>query len=120
MEFDLDNVPFYKEPDDPSLSPTERDLVLALKSIYDPEIPVDIYELGLIYDLLYDKKTGHCDVYMTLTSPGCPVAGVMPDWVKDAIIQVDGVLDCTVHMVWDPPWRMEMMTLRAKIELNMI
>lgn len=120
MNFDLDSVPYQKELDDPSLAPIERDIISELKTIYDPEIPVDIYELGLIYDIHYDKKTGLVDIYMTLTSPGCPVAGVMPDWVKEAVERVDGVEECIVHMEWDPPWRMEMMTLRAKIELNMI
>ena len=119
-EFDLDNVPYYREEDDPTLTPVERDIILELKTIYDPEIPVDIYELGLIYDVIYHKENGHVDVHMTLTSPGCPVAGVMPDWVKEGVERVDGVESCTVHMEWDPPWRMEMMTLRAKIELNTI
>lgn len=118
MEFD--NVPFNKEIDDPTLSPIERDMIEQLKTVYDPEIPVDIYELGLIYDLKYHKKTGEAEVWMTLTAPGCPVAGVMPDWVKEAILKVDGVETCEVHMEWDPPWRMDMMSLRAKIELNMI
>lgn len=118
MEFD--QVPFQKEVDDPSLSPIERDIITQLKTVYDPEIPVDIYELGLIYHIGYDKKTGHTDIHMTLTAPGCPVAGVMPDWVKEAVQKVDGVEHCEVHMEWDPPWRMDMMSLRAKIELNMI
>ena len=117
---DPDNVPYNKDPDDPSLSPVEKDIILALKGVYDPEIPVDIYELGLIYALRYDKKTGKADIHLTLTAPGCPVAGVMPDWVKDAVEAVDGVLECEVHMERDPPWGMEMMSLRAKIELNMI
>jgi len=120
LPYDPDNVPYNKDPDDPGLSPVEKDIILALKGVYDPEIPVDIYELGLIYALLYNKKTGKIDIHMTLTAPGCPVAGVMPDWVKDAVEAVDGVLECEVHMEWDPPWGMEMMSLRAKIELNMI
>ena len=101
MEFDLDNVPYYREEDDPTLSPVERDIIYQLKTIYDPEIPVDIYELGLIYAVLYDKETGIADIHMTLTSPGCPVAGVMPDGVKDGVEQVDGVEECRVHMEWD-------------------
>lgn len=117
---ELDEVPFQKDANDPTLSPVERDMVLALKEVYDPEIPVDIYELGLIYDLQYDKKTGDAMVRMTLTAPGCPVAGIMPDWVRDAVEKVDGVERCSVEMEWDPPWRMDMMSLRAKIELNMI
>ncbi|SUO96313.1 iron-sulfur cluster assembly protein [Suttonella ornithocola] len=117
---ELDEVPFQKDLDDPTLSPVERDIIEQLKTVYDPEIPVDIYELGLIYDIKYDKRTGEANIHMTLTAPGCPVAGVMPDWVKEAVEKVDGVENCAVHMEWDPPWRMEMMSLRAKIELNMI
>ena len=108
LPYDPDNVPYNKDPDDPGLSPVEKDIILALKGVYDPEIPVDIYELGLIYALKYNKKTGKTDIHMTLTAPGCPVEAV------------DGVLECEVHMEWDPPWGMEMMSLRAKIELNMI
>ena len=117
---ELDEVPFQKDIEDPTLTPVERDIILALKEVYDPEIPVDIYELGLIYDIIYDKKTGNAEVCMTLTAPGCPVAGIMPDWVRDAVEGVDGVEQCTVEMEWDPPWRMDMMSLRAKIELNML
>ncbi len=117
---DINEVPFQKDIHDSTLAPIERDMIEALKSVYDPEVPVDIYELGLIYDLLYDSKTGKAVVKMTLTAPGCPVAGIMPDWVRDAIEKVDGVDSCEVEMVWDPPWRMDMMSLRAKIELNMI
>lgn len=115
-----EEVPYQKDVEDPTLTPVERDIILALKEVYDPEIPVDIYELGLIYSIHYDKKTGQAAVRMTLTAPGCPVAGVMPDWVRDAVEAVDGVEECTVDMAWDPPWRMDMMSLRAKIELNMI
>ena len=82
LTIDPENVPYNKDPDDPGLSPVEKDIILALKGVYDPEIPVDIYELGLIYALKYNKKTGKTDIHMTLTAPGCPVAGVMPDWVK--------------------------------------
>lgn len=117
---DIDEVPYQKDLDDPTLSPIERDMIEALKRVYDPEIPVDIYELGLIYNITYERKTGKAIVLMTLTAPGCPVAGIMPDWVRDAIESVDGVEECEVEMVWDPPWRMDMMSLRAKIELNMI
>lgn len=117
---DFQDVPFYKDIEDPALSPLERAVIEALKSVYDPEIPVDIYELGLIYHIDCDTVAKKVIVYMTLTAPGCPVAGVMPDWVKEAIEKVDGVSDCMVEMVWDPPWTMEMMSLRAKIDLNMI
>ena len=81
----------------------EKDhLVKALKTVYDPEIPVDIYELGLIYDVDL-KENGNVDVKMTLTAPGCPVAGEMPQWVENALMAVDGVEKVFVDMVFDPP-----------------
>lgn len=117
---DLDEVPYQKDPADPNLLPIERDIINQLKTVFDPEIPVDIYELGLIYDIQYKEPEAKVLIYLTLTAPGCPVAGIMPDWVKEAVEKVDGVDCCEVIMEWDPPWRMEMMSLRAKIELNMI
>jgi len=93
-------------------------LVTALKTVYDPEIPVDIYELGLIYKVdVADNKDVAVD--MTLTAPGCPVAGEMPGMVKDALMKVDGIGEVTVNMVFDPPWTPERMSEEAKLELNM-
>jgi FeS assembly SUF system protein len=93
-------------------------LVTALKSVYDPEIPVDIYELGLIYKVdVADNK--NVAVEMTLTAPGCPVAGEMPGMVKDALDGVEGIGEVTVAMVFDPPWTPEKMSEEAKLELNM-
>ena len=81
------------------------DLITALKTVYDPEIPVDIYELGLIYNVdIIDNKT--VEIKMTLTAPGCPVAEEMPGWVETAVKTVDGVEDVNVEMVFDPPWDM--------------
>lgn len=97
----------------------ESRIIAALKSVYDPEIPVDIYELGLIYDLLIDEPKGDVEVSMTLTAPGCPVAGSMPGWVEEAVESVDGVNECRVQLVWEPPWTPERMSMRAKLELNM-
>ncbi len=95
-----------------------RKLVTALKSVYDPEIPVDIYELGLIYKVeVADNKDVSVD--MTLTAPGCPVAGEMPGMVKDALQGVDGIGEVTVNMTFDPPWTPERMSEEAKLELNM-
>jgi FeS assembly SUF system protein len=95
-----------------------RKLVTALKSVYDPEIPVDIYELGLIYKVdVGDNKDVTVD--MTLTAPGCPVAGEMPGMVKDALQGVDGIGEVTVNMTFDPPWTPERMSEEAKLELNM-
>lgn len=93
-------------------------LVAAMKSVYDPEIPVDIYELGLIYKVdVSDNKDVAVD--MTLTAPGCPVAGEMPGMVKSALETVDGIGEITVNMVFDPPWTPERMSEEAKLELNM-
>ena len=93
-------------------------LVEKLKTVYDPEIPVDIYELGLIYKVdVSDEKD--VAVEMTLTAPGCPVAGEMPDWVQDAVMTVPGVKSCTVNLVFDPPWDPSRMSDEAKLQLNM-
>ncbi|HKD21214.1 MAG TPA: SUF system Fe-S cluster assembly protein [Rhizomicrobium sp.] len=107
----------------PALSPEELEdftlkLVKALKTVYDPEIPVDIYELGLIYKVdVADNKDVAVD--MTLTAPGCPVAGEMPGMVKSALEGVEGIGAITVNMVFDPPWTPERMSEEAKLELNM-
>ena len=107
----------------PPLSPEELEaftakLVAALKTVYDPEIPVDIYELGLIYKVdVADNKD--VTVEMTLTAPGCPVAGEMPEMVKTALEGVDGIGQVGVTMVFDPPWTPERMSDEAKLELNM-
>jgi FeS assembly SUF system protein len=93
------------------------DVVRALKTVYDPEIPVDIYELGLIYkvDLADDRLL---TVEMTLTAPGCPVAGEMPGWVEGALRGIEGVEDVKVEMTFDPPWTAERMSDEAKLELG--
>lgn len=96
------------------------DLIRALKSVYDPEIPVDIYELGLIYRVDLDDQTGDLDIDMTLTAPGCPVAGEMPIMVKDAVQGVPGVAEVTVNMTFDPPWDMSRMSDEARVALNML
>ncbi len=96
----------------------KNDLIAALKTVYDPEIPVDIYELGLIYRLEIDDDR-NVEVDMTLTAPGCPVAGDMPGWVENAISSVPGVGQVKVKLVFDPPWDMSRMTEEAKLALNM-
>ena len=93
-------------------------LIEALKTVYDPEIPVDIYELGLIYGIK-EEINNKIKVTMTLTAPGCPVAEEMPKCVEDAIKQVDGVNDVIVEMVFDPPWDMSLMSDEARLTLNM-
>jgi FeS assembly SUF system protein len=93
-------------------------LVEKLKTVYDPEIPVDIYELGLIYKVdVSDEKDVAID--MTLTAPGCPVAGDMPGWVQDAVMSIEGVRSCDVNLVFDPPWDPSRMSDEAKLQLNM-
>jgi FeS assembly SUF system protein len=93
-------------------------LVDKLKTVFDPEIPVDIYELGLIYkvDVSDDKDVA---IDMTLTAPGCPVAGEMPGWVEDAVMDIEGIRSCTVNLVFDPPWDPSRMSDEAKLQLNM-
>jgi FeS assembly SUF system protein len=98
----------------------EAQVIEALKTVCDPEIPVDIYELGLIYELNLDSEQGHVDILMTLTAPGCPVAGSMPEWVRNAVESVPGVESVDVELAWEPPWTPDMMSMRAKLELNMI
>ena len=93
-------------------------LIEQLKTVFDPEIPVDIYELGLIYKVdVSDEKDVVID--MTLTAPGCPVAGEMPGWVQEAVMKVDGVRSCDVNLVFDPPWDPSRMSDEAKLQLNM-
>jgi len=93
-------------------------LVTQLKTVFDPEIPVDIYELGLIYKVDVADDYGVA-IDMTLTAPGCPVAGEMPEWVKDAVVKIPEVTSCTVNLVFDPPWDPSLMSDEAKLELNM-
>ena len=94
-------------------------LIASFKTVYDPEIPVDIYELGLIYkvDIDDDRKV---DIDMTLTAPGCPVAGDMPGWVETAARTVEGVLDVEVRLTFDPPWEPSRMSDEARLALNML
>lgn len=92
-------------------------VIAALKTVFDPEIPTNIYDLGLIYDIaINDEQLVH--IQMTLTSPGCPVAQTFPGTVEQAVNQVDGVNDCTVELVWDPPWTQERMSEVARLELG--
>ena len=93
-------------------------VVDVLKTVYDPEIPVDIYELGLIYKVDIDDDR-NVAIDMTLTSPGCPVAAEMPGWVENAVGAVPGIHGVTVNMVFDPPWTPERMSEEAQVALNM-
>jgi FeS assembly SUF system protein len=106
-----------------ALSPEELDrltddIIAALKTVYDPEIPADIYELGLIYRIdISDERLITID--MTLTAPGCPVAGEMPGWVETAVLAVPGVSGCKVNMTFDPPWDQSRMSDEARVALDM-
>lgn len=118
-----DAVPIDDQKAATALSQAELDqltdqLIEKLKSVYDPEIPVDIYELGLVYkvDVSDDRDVL---VEMTLTAPGCPVAGEMPGWVEEAIKQIPEVRKVTVELVFDPPWDPSRMSDEAKLQLNM-
>lgn len=94
-----------------------NDLIAALKTVYDPEIPVDVYELGLIYRVEIDDSRV-VSIDMTLTAPGCPVAGEMPGWVENAASTVEGVQGVLVNMVFDPPWTPDRMSEEAQVALN--
>jgi FeS assembly SUF system protein len=97
----------------------EDRIVAMLKSIYDPEIPVDIYELGLIYEVRIDKEN-HVQIEMTLTSPNCPVAESLPKEVEDKVATVENVASCKVNIVFDPSWDKDMMSEEAKLELGFL
>ena len=93
-------------------------IILEIKKIYDPEIPVNIYELGLIYDIIVEKDNS-VKIKMTLTTPNCPVAESLPKEVKDSVMQVSKVKKVDLDLVWDPPWDKSMMSEAAKLELNL-
>ena len=95
------------------------DIVRVLKTIYDPEIPVDIYELGLIYDVFVNENS-EVKILMTLTSPNCPVAESLPQEVQEKVKSIDHVKDCEVEMTFDPPWNKDIMSEEAKLELGML
>ena len=117
---DVINVnPAHEKPSDSEIEQITNDVISQLKSVYDPEIPVDIYELGLIYGVeLEDDRL--LKVEMTLTAPGCPVAGEMPEWVREACEVVAGVARVEVSMTFDPPWTPDRMSDEARLELNML
>ena len=100
------------------MSNIKNKIVEEIKKIYDPEIPVNIYELGLIYKIEVDNKN-KVNINMTLTSPNCPVAESLPKEVKDSIMKVEGVSDVNLNLVWEPPLNKDMMSEAAKLELNL-
>jgi len=97
--------------------PLYEQIVDACRTVYDPEIPVNIYELGLIYTIDIDAENA-VNIKMSLTAPGCPVAGEMPGWVADAVEPIAGVKQVDVALVWEPPWGMDMMSDEARLELG--
>ena len=119
-----DTSPNKPDLDIPSTLPPEEidrltdEIIAALKTVYDPEIPSDIYELGLIYKVSIDDNR-HVDIDMTLTAPGCPVAGEMPGWVETAVGAVPGVQSVNVNMVFNPPWDQSRMSDEARVALDM-
>ncbi len=100
-------------------SPLEPPIVEALRSVYDPEIPVSIFDLGLIYNLTIDQQ-GNVVVLMTLTAPTCPVAEELPRWVQGAVAAVEGVESVEIELTWEPFWRPEYMTVEARLQLNLL
>jgi len=100
------------------MSEIKNRFIEAVKKIYDPEIPVNIYELGLIYKIEVDEKN-KINIDMTLTSPNCPVAESLPKEVKENIMKVEGVSDVNLNLVWEPPWDKDKMSEAAKLELNL-
>jgi FeS assembly SUF system protein len=96
----------------------KEDVILGLKGVFDPEIPVNVYDLGLIYEIAIDEKQ-HVHIQMTLTSPGCPVAQTFPGMIERAVNEVEGVSDCTVELVWEPPWDQDRMSEAARLELGL-
>ena len=114
-EYPLEGTPLIK----PSNvdHPLHDTIVEACRSVYDPEIPVNIYDLGLVYTIDINED-GDVELIMTLTAPGCPVAADMPGWLADAVEPIEGVRTVNVELTWDPPWGMDMMSDEARLELG--
>lgn len=106
------------QPDYPTAASIEEKIVAQLRTIYDPELPVNIYDLGLIYDIRINDR--HVDVVMTLTSPNCPVAGSMPAQVECAIKALDEIDDVCVELTWDPPWNSDKLSDEVKLTLGLL
>ena len=100
------------------MSDIKNKVIEEIKKIFDPEIPVNIYELGLIYNIVVDEKN-KVDIDMTLTSPNCPVAESLPNEVKESIKKIEGVSEVNLNLVWEPPWDKDKMSEAAKLELNL-
>lgn len=122
MTMDMNDKPPTEEANslgnDAEFDALADEVIDAIKTVYDPEIPVNIFDLGLIYKVDVSESKD-VTIEMTLTAPGCPVAGEMPGWVQAAVADVEGVGDVLVNMVFDPPWDPSLMSDEAKLELNM-
>ena len=103
----------------PADATLEQRAIAAIRRVYDPEIPLNVYDLGLIYDLQINERA-EAAIKMTLTAPGCPVAGILPGQVADAVKAVDGIQDAKVELVWDPPWNQDRMSDEAKLTLGLL
>lgn len=110
--------PFRKKKSEFDPKSLEPAIIEALRKVYDPEIPVNIYDLGLIYEILIDDEA-NVQIKMTLTAPGCPVAQTFPGTVEQAVREVEGVKDASVELVWEPPWTQDKMSEQAKLELGL-
>ncbi|HUZ72064.1 MAG TPA: iron-sulfur cluster assembly protein [Stellaceae bacterium] len=120
FDFDLPETEDVERPDPGDSDPVLKSRVLdALKTVRDPEIPVNLIDLGLIYELIVNRD-GTVYVEMTLTTPACPVAGALPDQVKEAVSAVEGVTDARVKLTWTPPWTRDRMSEEAKLELGLL
>jgi FeS assembly SUF system protein len=120
MDETKQTLPQNEQPESVANTPEEvlkNDVIAAIRECYDPEIPVNIYDLGLIYDV-HVKESDKIDLVMTLTSPHCPVAEILPAQVKSRVEMVDGVGEVDLELTWDPPWEPEMMSEAAKLELG--
>ena len=104
---------------EPQFSPLEINVIEALRKVYDPEIPVNLYDLGLIYDLKIDENK-NVYILMTLTTPNCPIAEDMPNIVRQEVLKVEGIKDVKVELTFDPPWDFEKLTDEAKLELGLM
>jgi FeS assembly SUF system protein len=121
IRFDTDPETVLDNPDPPPITgdTPEEQVISALRAVYDPEIPVNIYDLGLVYRIEIDAER-RVHIQMTLTAPACPVAGTMPDAVQRAVLRVPAVASADVELVWDPPWTQERMSDEARLELGLL
>ena len=118
VQFSQPSKPPVQQPDYPTAASIEDKIIAQLRTIYDPELPVNIYDLGLIYDFQVSDR--HVDVVMTLTSPNCPVAGSMPAQVECAIKALDAIDDVCVELTWDPPWNSDKLSDEVKLTLGLL